>query len=91
MANRPPTNPPAPVIHQGAHHRFLCRVDGQEAMLDYRLGGGGHLDFCHTHVPEALRGRGIAEALVRAGLAWARAEGMNIEASCWYVARWLHR
>ena len=42
-----------------------------------------------TFVPESLRGQGIAEKLVRTGLAWAREQGYQIEASCWYVRRFL--
>ncbi|HEX4881329.1 MAG TPA: GNAT family N-acetyltransferase [Porticoccaceae bacterium] len=91
MTNRSPPSSAASVVHQPGRHRFLCLVDGQEAVLDYRQAGAGQVDFCHTYVPEALRGRGIAEALVHAGLAWARSEGLDTRASCWYVARWLHR
>ncbi len=47
------------------------------------------IDFTYTFVPETLRGHGIAEKLVRTGLAWAREQGFEIEASCWYVQRFL--
>ena len=77
------------VTHQPAQQRFVARVGGSEAVLDYRRLAGGGIDFCHTHVPEQLRGQGVAEALVRAGLAWARGEGLHIQASCWYVQRFL--
>lgn len=81
--------PAAPVIHQPERQRFLSTVDGQDSVLEYRLLPDSRVDFHHTYVPEALRGRGIAEALVRAGLAWAGAAGLRCEASCWYAARWL--
>jgi hypothetical protein len=84
-----PVPPAAPVIHQPERQRFLCSAAGQDAVFEYRLLPGGRVDFHHTFVPESLRGRGIAEALVRAGFAWARAAGLQIEASCWYAARWL--
>lgn len=84
---------PAPdgptIVHQPERHRFVARIGSAEAVLDYRLLSGNSIDFCHTHVPEHLRGRGVAEALVRAGLAWARGEGLRIQASCWYVQRFL--
>lgn len=77
------------IIHQPEQRRFLCRVESEQAVLYYRHLGKQGVDFHHTHVPEPLRGRGIAEALVREGLSWARREDMTIAASCWYVARWL--
>ena len=77
------------IIHQAEHSRFVALVDGQEARLDYRLLPGSVVDFSYTFVPEPLRGRGIAEKLVRTGLAWARSQGFAIEASCWYVRRFL--
>lgn len=84
---------PAPlmVIHQPERQRFVVSVEGRDSVLEYRRQGDDRVDFHHTLVPEVLRGRGIAEALVHAGFAWARGEGLHIEASCWYAARWLRR
>ncbi len=76
------------VRHQPERQRFVAVVDGHESVVDYRLSGQG-IDFNHTFVPDALRGRGVAEKLVRAALAWARAQNLRIEASCWYVRRFL--
>ena len=77
------------IEHQPERRRFISVVDAQEAVLEYRLLPNGGIDFTHTFVPVPLRGRGIAERLVRTGLAWAREEGLAIEASCWYVRRFL--
>jgi predicted GNAT family acetyltransferase len=77
------------IAHQPERQRFVTRIGGAEAVLEYRLLAGGGIDFCHTHVPEASRGRGVAESLVRAGLAWARGENLRVQASCWYVQRLL--
>ena len=77
--------------HQPDRHRFVCKVDGEEAVLKYRLLPDNGVEFTSTFVPESLRGQGIAEKLVRTGLAWARDQGYDIQASCWYVARFLKR
>jgi predicted GNAT family acetyltransferase len=77
------------IIHEAEHSRFVASVDGREARLEYRLLPGRGVDFSYTFVPAPLRGRGIAEKLVRAGLAWAREQGLAIQASCWYVRRFL--
>jgi predicted GNAT family acetyltransferase len=75
--------------HQPEQHRFVAQVDGREAVLEYRLLPDNGIDFTHTFVPEPLRGKGIAEKLVRNGLAWAREQSYEIQASCWYVRRFL--
>lgn len=77
------------VLHQPENSRFVSIVDGAEAVLDYRMLSAKRIDFNHTFVPNALRGRGIAETLVRTGLAWARHQDLQIQASCWYVQRFM--
>lgn len=57
-------------------------------MLEYRL-NGQHIDFNRTFVPDELRGKGLAERLVRHGLKWAKAQDFEIAASCWYVQKFL--
>ena len=77
------------VIHQPEQRRFVVQVDAQESLLEYELLPRHGVNFTSTFVPENLRGRGIAEKLVRHGLKWARAQGYTIEADCWYVRRFL--
>jgi len=77
------------VVHQPELHRFVAGAEPGAAILDYQLFADNHINFHHTYVPSAQRGRGIAETLVRTGLAWAREQGLRIEASCWYVQRFL--
>jgi len=79
------------IDHQPEQLRFVSLVEGQEARLEYQFMPRNGIDFTFTFVPEQLRGRGIAEKLVRAGLAWAREQDYTIEASCWYVRRFLGR
>ncbi|MGN0921667.1 MAG: GNAT family N-acetyltransferase [Cellvibrio sp.] len=76
------------VIHKPEAAKFVIEAAGSEAYLSYRL-QGKNVDFYSTYVPEALRKRGYAEALVRSGLAWAKEEGLVPEASCWYAAKFI--
>lgn len=76
------------IEHQPDQQRFVLIKDGQECVLDYRL-SGKQIDFTHTYVPFRLRGQGLAEVLVAAGLQWARAQGYELSASCWYVQKFL--
>jgi len=77
------------IQHEIEQQRFVLPVEGSEAVLEYRLLPGNGIDFSYTFVPPALRGRGIAEKLVRTGLSWARAQEYEIQASCWYVQRFI--
>lgn len=70
------------------HHRFVVEQDGEVAELTYRE-RPGKLVLVHTGVPDAIGGRGIAGALVRAGVERARAEGRTVWPWCPYARRWL--
>jgi predicted GNAT family acetyltransferase len=76
--------------HDLQSRRFSLSFPEGEAVLDYEV-SGRTVNFTHTLVPHELRGRGVAEALARAGLAWAKGEGLVIEADCSFVARLLER
>ena len=76
------------VIHQAEQQRFIIEQDGHECVLDYVL-EGKQIDFTHTYVPFRLRGKGLAEELVKEGLAWAKSQGYDIQACCWYVRKFL--
>ena len=78
------------VRHDAAAQRYSCAADGAEAVLDYEL-AGDVVTFTHTFVPPALRGRGLAEALVRRGLEDARAAHRRVMPQCSYVARFIER
>lgn len=79
----------SPLIqHQTEQQRFVLQLDGDEAVLDYTVNGNS-INFHHTFVPPAFRGKGLAEKLVRHGLAWAKAQQYQIAASCSYVQKFL--
>ena len=78
--------------HQAEAGRFCIDMNQQQAILAYRVFTGPHgpaIDFYSTYVPDELRGKGLAEKLVRAGLAWAKAQGYELHASCWYAAKFI--
>ncbi|MDO8910019.1 MAG: GNAT family N-acetyltransferase [Pseudohongiella sp.] len=76
------------VVHHPERSCFTIDSDGVESVLQYQL-HGTEVDFTRTYVPTELRGKGLAEKLVRTGLEWAKSEGLNIHASCWYAAKFL--
>jgi hypothetical protein len=89
MTPSDPADPP-PVRHHAAAHRFEITLAGAFAHLDYEV-TDGTIEMTHTFVPPELRGRGLAELLVRAALAWVRVEKKRVVPSCSYVATFLER
>lgn len=82
----------AEVQHQPEQNRFVLDLgDDQQARLKYQMLDDRRVDFVSTYVPESHRGRGYARRLVDAGLAWARGNDYQIEASCSYVQSVLQR
>lgn len=81
---------PVAVRHNAAEHRFEAEVDGHLSVADYEEQNGS-LVFTHTFVPPELRGRGVAEALVRAGLEFAREQKARVVPACSYVAKFIER
>jgi hypothetical protein len=78
------------VSHHAAASRYEVTVDGYLSVCEYEL-DGARMIFTHTVVPPELRGRGIAEQLVRAALADARAAGRKVVPACSYVAKFIER
>ncbi len=76
---------PLTVEHDVQGRRFCAMLEGYEACLMYRL-QGRDLDLYHTYVPEAFRGRGIAEKLCQAAFEHAKANGLTVLPSCAYIA-----
>jgi uncharacterized protein len=79
---------PSNIRHEAGAHRFSVVVDGVEAELGYSR--DAHvLSILHTGVPDAIGGRGIAGALVRAAMDFARAEGLKVRPVCEYAEAWM--
>ncbi len=79
------------VRHNAAAHRYEVEVDGHLAVADYEIGADGRQVFTHTFVPTELRGKGLAEKLVRQGLTDAQAAGRKVVPACSYVAVFIER
>ena len=81
---------PIEVRHNAAEHRFEAVVDGKVSVADYRM-QDGEMVLTHTFVPPELRGRGIAEKLVRAALEYAQKEQLRVVPACSYVGTFIQR
>jgi uncharacterized protein len=70
--------------------RFEIRVDDQVAVLIFHV-RSSTLSLIHTDVPPGLRGRGLAEALARTALTYARNQGWTVKPYCPFVAEYIRR
>jgi predicted GNAT family acetyltransferase len=79
------------IRHDPQNQRFVADTDGALALIHYRERAGRVLDFDHTFVPEALRGRGLASRLTAHALGYARDQGYRVAPSCPFVAAFIRR
>jgi predicted GNAT family acetyltransferase len=78
------------VRHNAPEHRFEAEVDRRLSVADYTLRGTGMI-LSHTCVPPELRGKGIAEKIVRVALEHARSERLRVVPACSYVNAFIKR
>jgi predicted GNAT family acetyltransferase len=62
--------------------RWTMTVDGHEAEMTYSRASLVLIIIDHTEVPDALRGRGVGQALVLRGVEDARRDGFKIIPLC---------
>jgi len=78
------------VTHNPQASRFEAQVGDGLAVCAYRQSGDVLL-LTHTEVPPDSEGQGVAAALVRSTLDWARSEGLKVRPVCSYVAAYMRR
>jgi len=75
----------AAVKHHSQSQEFILTQSAGSAELAYSLPAPGVIDFSHTYVDEPLRGKGLAEELAKAGLAYARQQNLRVRTSCKFM------
>ena len=78
------------VINNPHRHRFETTVDGHVAVLNYNQ-DAKCITFIHTEVPQELAGRGVGSALAKAGLKYARQQGLQVIPKCEFVASYIEK
>ena len=78
------------VKHDASRQEFYVELEGHRAHVAYQIHDEG-LDIRHTIVPEAIGGKGIASALVKAVYDYGRCKGLKAIATCSYAVVWLQR
>ena len=71
--------------------RFEASIDGEVAgYSEFKL-GEGRIEFTHTVVDDAFEGKGVGSTLVSQALDQARAEGLDVVATCAFVRSYIER
>ena len=78
------------IVHNQAESRFEAWVDGQLAKLDYSL-DGTTMVMTHVGVPYEFRGQGLAGAITKTGLEYAKMNSLRVIPMCSYVASYIRR
>jgi uncharacterized protein len=78
------------VERQPDQSRFYTEVDGWEGELVYQQ-IGAVITFLHTLVADELEGQGVGSSLARAGLDYARQQGLQVVPSCPFVRGYIER
>ena len=80
----------AAVTDQPQRLRYELQVDGAVAFIDYRK-STGVVTMLHAEVPQRLGGHGVGTALVHGALRLARAESLQIQPVCGFIAATMRR
>jgi predicted GNAT family acetyltransferase len=83
-------NEPFAIFNNEQRQQFQVQQDDEIAFLEYRM-NEGRIVLMHTEVPEKLAGRGIASALAKYGMDYARAHHFPVKVYCPFVQTWLKR
>ena len=78
------------VVHNERENRIEATVNAGLAMVTYRM-YPGRIIFEHTEVPVAAQSQGVAAKVVAAALEYARANHLQVLATCSYVRNFLRK
>ncbi|NLA54777.1 MAG: N-acetyltransferase [Corynebacterium humireducens] len=79
------------IEHNEAKQRFVISLEGREVGYASYVPHGGLLDFNHTVVDQAYRGRALSTPLIREALDWAREQGAKVRPSCSAVEHFIDK
>jgi predicted GNAT family acetyltransferase len=79
-----------PVRHNQEERRFETDLGDSVALAAYTL-DGDTIIFTHTEVPQQHEGHGIGTLLIKAGLAFARGQGLQVAPSCPFFAAYMKK
>lgn len=79
------------ITHNVERERFETVVENLMSVIEYRIDNEGNMDITHTGVPRELEGRGIAAALTRYMLEYAKNNAIKIRPLCPYTSAYIRK
>jgi predicted GNAT family acetyltransferase len=79
---------PLDVVMNDKTHRFEVTLGDQVAFAEYALSPGA-IALPHTVVPDAFAGRGVASALAKTALGYAREHALKVKPTCEFMAGYI--
>lgn len=77
------------IHHEG--DKFYAIIDGMESHLQYMKESNNVIIFYHTFVPPELRGKGIAQKIIKAGMDYAVDNKLKVIPTCSAVVSFINR
>ncbi|MDP4220393.1 MAG: GNAT family N-acetyltransferase [Bacteroidota bacterium] len=78
------------IIHNPVRSRFEAEIKGEAAVLEYEFVNGA-MALIHTFVPPKHRHQGIAFALIKFALEYARAKDLKVIPGCSSVVLYIEQ
>lgn len=78
------------VVHDKQNSSFVLTIENLSAYVSYSL-DDRIMDLYITYTPPQLRGKGLAEKLVRAALDYAKENNLRVIPTCSYVRIFIER
>ncbi len=79
------------IINDVSNNVFVAKLDSKEAYLRYAMRGEDVIDFIYTYTPQELRGKGLAEKIVKAGFQHAKENSLKVIPTCPYIIYFLSK
>lgn len=79
------------IQHNIAEQRFEVIIDGLMSEVTYKVDPEGNLRVIHSGVPRQLEGRGIAAALTKSLLEYAKGNSLKVIPVCPYTRAYIER
>lgn len=79
------------ITHNAETKRFETDLGGYPGVVEYMLAEPNTIIFSHTEVAPEIEGKGVAGQLAKAGLDYAREQGLDVMPLCPFIAAYIRR
>ncbi len=77
------------VTHDAEKHQFAANIDDNVGSLKYNIIDSTVWEYYSTYVPPNLRGKGVAQALAKYALSYARDNNLKIKPTCSFIKTYI--